>query len=41
MKFHEHDAGHMTKMAATPYMVKILKKPSSPESMDRFPRKLV
>ena len=30
MKIYKHDAGHMTKMAATPFMVKTLQK-SSPE----------
>ena len=41
MKINEHDAGHMTKMAATPIYDKILQKSSTPEPIDRFPRNLV
>ena len=37
MKINEYEFGHMTTMAAMPYMVKSFKKPSSPEAMDRLP----
>ena len=40
MKIHEHDAGHMTKMAAKPIYGKNLQK-SSPELVDQFPWNLV
>ena len=40
MKICECDAGHMTKMAATPFMVKTHQKSSS-ELMDQFPLNLV
>ena len=36
MKIHEHDAGHMTKMAATPIYGKTLQKSSLYEPVDRF-----
>ena len=41
MKINEHDAGHMTKMAAMPIYGKIIQKSSSPEPVDRFPLNLV
>ena len=37
MKINKYEFGHMTTMAAMPYMVKSFKKPSSPEAMDRLP----
>ena len=41
MKIHEHDAGHMTKMAPTPIYGKNPSKSFSPELMNQFPRNLV
>ena len=41
MKIHEHDAGHMTKMATKTIYGKNLQKSSSPEPLDRFSRNLV
>ena len=35
------DPGHMTKWPPHPYMVKTLKKSSSPEPVGRFPQNLV
>ena len=40
-KFCLWHLGHMTKMAATPYMVKTIQKSSSPEPPGRFSRNLV
>ena len=41
MKICRHDAGHMTKMAATPIYGKNPKKSSSAEPAGRFPLNLV
>ena len=41
MKIYQYDTGHMTKMAAMPYLVKPLQKSSSPEPADGFPQNLV
>ena len=41
MKIYWHDAGHMTKMAATPIYGKTLQKSSSLEPVDLFPQNFV
>ena len=37
MKIYTNELGHMTNMAAMPIYGKNLKKPASPESIDRWP----
>ena len=41
IKINQHDAGHITKMVATPIYGKNLSTISSREPVDLFPRKLV
>ena len=41
MKIYTNELGHMTNMAAMPIHGKNLKKSSSPESIDWWPRNLV
>ena len=41
MKIYTNELGHMTNMAAMPIYGKNLKKSSSPEPIDRWPRNLV
>ena len=41
LKIYKHDAAHMTKVAATPILVKALQKSSLPGPVFRFPSILV